>query len=37
MTNVLQAKLSAGKVTIPDHKPSQINSLGAVPKPNGSV
>ena len=37
MNDVLLAELSTGKISITHTKPDQIHSLGAVPKPNGSV
>ena len=37
MSSILQTELSSGKVSIPLEKPLQIHSLGAIPKPNGSV
>ena len=37
MCAILQNELDAGKVSIAVTKPLQIHSLGAIPKPNGSV
>ena len=37
MNNILISELAVGKLSFVDSKPYQIHSLGAVPKPNGSV
>ena len=37
MNDILNAELREGKISVTKNKPSQIHSLGAIPKPNGSV
>ena len=37
MNEILNKELVAGKISLAQSKPSQVHSLGAVPKPNGSV
>ena len=37
LNNILLTELETGKVSISSSKPTQIHSLGAIPKPNGSV
>ena len=37
MNDVMQKELAAGKISIAKEKPFQTHSLGAIPKPNGSI
>ena len=37
MNNILLYELHEGKISVANIKPTQIHSLGAIPKPNGSV
>ena len=37
LDNILLSELNAGKLSLTSSKPNQVHSLGAIPKPNGSV